>query len=45
MDIHSFNRRVLYLFLAGLVLLDVVEAKGEDLEDDLKEDFGPGLVF
>ena len=24
-----------------LVLLDVIEAEGEDLEDDLKEDFGP----
>ena len=23
------------------VLLDVVEAKGEDFDDDLKEDFGP----
>ena len=23
------------------VLLDVVEAQGEDLDDDLKEDFGP----
>ena len=23
------------------VLLDVVEAQGEDLDDDLQEDFGP----
>ena len=23
------------------MLLEVVEAEGEDLEDDLKEDFGP----
>ena len=27
------------------MFLDVVEAKGEDLEDDLKEDFGPRLFF
>ena len=27
------------------MLLNVVEAEGEDLEDDLKEDFGPRLFF
>ena len=27
------------------MLLDVVEAKGEDLNNDLKEDFGPRLFF
>ena len=27
------------------MLLDVVEAEGEDFEDDLKEDFGPRLFF
>ena len=27
------------------MLLDVVEAEGEDLDDDLKKDFGPRLFF
>ena len=27
------------------VLLDVVEAEGEDLDDNLKKDFGPRLFF
>ncbi len=27
------------------MFLDVVETKGEDLDDDLKEDFSPGLFF
>ena len=27
--------------LPVFVLLDVVEAEGEDFEDDLKQDFGP----
>jgi len=27
------------------MFLDVVETKGEDLDDDLKEDFRPGLFF
>jgi hypothetical protein len=27
------------------VLLDVVEAKSEDFDNDLKEDFRPGLFF
>ena len=31
--------------LPVFVLLDVVEAEGEDFEDDLKEDFGPRLFF
>ena len=26
------------------MLLDVVEAEGEDLDDDLKDDFGPILL-
>ena len=37
--------RVWGLRLAGLVLFYMVEAEGEDLDDDLKEDFGPGLFF
>ena len=28
-----------------LVLLNVIEAEGEDLEDDLKEDFRPILLL
>jgi hypothetical protein len=32
--------------LVFAMLLDVVEAEGEDLDDDLKEDFGPvGLLL
>ena len=31
--------------LPVFVLLDVVEAESEDLEDDLKEDFGPIFFF
>ena len=32
--------------LLVLVLPDVIEAEGEDLDDDLKEDFGPvGLLL
>ena len=27
------------------MFLDVIEAKGDDFEDDLKEDFRPGLFF
>ena len=27
------------------MFLDVVEAKGEDLDNDLKEDFGPTVFF
>lgn len=38
--VHSLDRRTVYL-LVFFVLLDVVEAKGEDLDDDLKEDFLP----
>ena len=36
----SFNRRAFYLFFFA-VLLDVIEAKSEDLNDDLEEDFHP----
>ena len=31
--------------LVFAVLLDVIEAEGEDFEDNLKEDFGPILVL
>ncbi len=27
------------------MFLDVIETKGKDLDDDLKEDFRPGLFF
>ena len=40
---HSFNRRAIYLLFA--VLLDVVEAEGEDLEDNLIENLYPIFVF
>ena len=43
MAAHSFNRRAFYLLL--FVLLDVVEAKGDDLDDDLKEDFHPVVIL
>ena len=33
--------RLLARALSAFVLLDVVEAEGEDLDDDLKEDFLP----
>ena len=56
-DNVSFERRLLYLYSAvanmrpkgkSLLLpmfLDVIEAEGEDLEDNLKEDFRPILFF
>ena len=42
---NTFFRQGCSLPVYFSVLLDVVEAEGEDLDDDLKKDFGPRLFF